>query len=260
MAEPTASHAESASSSESASSDAQLKELIREVANVYSTSDDLGRLHRPGAHYFNLNPFEVLALHHTASDEQIRSAYRKMSVQVHPDKHPDDTERATAAFEVVNAAYERLSHPERLDFCRKICSAAADAVARRVAKEKKALRKAGAASDAVPEDNPEALENSVRVMICRMFAEFETRKRELETRDAEAQDRAKNEAAEREFMEALEKREQRMWEKSRNKRVAGWRSWSAQGRKTAKVPNHVRAESRGPGAGSSEADYKKSWR
>ena len=43
--------------------------------------------------------------------------------------------------------------------------------------------------------------------------------------------------AEREFMEALAKREQKMWEKSRQKRVNGWRAWDARGGgKHAKMP------------------------
>ena len=38
-------------------------------------------------------------------------------------------------------------------------------------------------------------------------------------------------------MEALAKREQKMWEKSRQKRVNGWRAWDARGGgKHAKMP------------------------
>ena len=46
-----------------------------------SSTDQIARLHRPGAKYFNMNPFEVLGLRHTASLEEVRKAYRKMSVQ-----------------------------------------------------------------------------------------------------------------------------------------------------------------------------------
>lgn len=58
-------------------------------------------------------------------------------------------------------------------------------------------------------------------MICRMFAEFEQRKAQLEKQDADAKKKAQAEQAEREFMEALKKREEKMWEKSRQKRVNG---------------------------------------
>eukprot|EP00965_Chrysotila_dentata_P162986 5382709-Pleurochrysis_carterae.AAC.2 len=63
-----------------------------------------------------MNPFEVLGLSHKATNEEVRKAYRRMSVQVHPDKNPDDP-RAQAAFELVKAAHERLDEPERMAFC-----------------------------------------------------------------------------------------------------------------------------------------------
>ena len=250
--------------------DPTLAVFVRQIELGYKEEDHIGRLHRPGCEYFNLSPYEVLNLKYDASEEEIRTAYRKMSVAVHPDKNPEDQDRASAAFEIVKGAYERLSDPERLGFCKKIGRAASDAVVRRVEKDKKARRKVAAASDAVPEDNPLAMENAIRVMICRMFAEFESRKKVLELHDAEARAKAREDAAEREFMAALERREQRLWEKSRAKRVAGWRSWTSQYQNASKVrrlPNRVKEERRRDGSGgynSAKAavgdSYKRDWR
>jgi DnaJ family protein C protein 8 len=47
-----------------------------------SSSDQIARLFRPGAKYFNMNPFEVLGLPHTATVDDVKRAYRRMSVQV----------------------------------------------------------------------------------------------------------------------------------------------------------------------------------
>lgn len=52
-----------------------------------SSSDQIARLFRPGAKYFNMNPFEVLGLPHTATADDVKRAYRRMSVQV---KGPGD--------------------------------------------------------------------------------------------------------------------------------------------------------------------------
>lgn len=103
-------------------------------------------------------------------------------------------------------------------------------------------------------------------MICRMFAEFEQRKAQLEKQDADAKKKAQAEQAEREFMEALKKREEKMWEKSRQKRVNGWRQWENSGGFKSKIPK-TKEEKRSDGssgynehnekAGSS---YKKEWR
>ncbi|KAM8990907.1 dnaJ homolog subfamily C member 14 [Ara ararauna] len=58
-----------------------------------------------------LNPFHVLGVEATASDSELRRAYRRLAVLVHPDKnqHP----RAEAAFKVLRAAWDIVSSPER---------------------------------------------------------------------------------------------------------------------------------------------------
>uniref|UniRef100_A0A6J0SUF3 DnaJ homolog subfamily C member 14 n=1 Tax=Pogona vitticeps TaxID=103695 RepID=A0A6J0SUF3_9SAUR len=58
-----------------------------------------------------LNPFQVLGLEATASDAELKRAYRHLAVLVHPDKnkHP----RAEEAFKVLRAAWDIVSNPER---------------------------------------------------------------------------------------------------------------------------------------------------
>ncbi|NXU95221.1 DJC14 protein, partial [Xiphorhynchus elegans] len=58
-----------------------------------------------------LNPFEVLGVEPEVSDAELRKAYRRLAVLVHPDKsqHP----RAEVAFKVLRAGWDRVSSPER---------------------------------------------------------------------------------------------------------------------------------------------------
>eukprot|EP00966_Prymnesium_polylepis_P110822 2563599-Prymnesium_polylepis.1 len=292
----------------------QVNQLQADMATM-SGEDHIARLHRPGAKYFNMNPFEVLGLNHKVEVEQVKQAYRKLSVKVHPDKNQGNP-LAAAAFEIIKAASERLDDEERRQFCVRICAAAEEAAEKKVKAAKKKLRKEGE-DDSVPEDDPARMEMTVKVraatqsfgrahtsqsrssglahtsqsravrfpaarchafccsapqvMISRMFAEFEQRKKQLEARDAQQKQKAKEEQArartcerpegimpwrrrqrcfptmpswrmsrraqhhpctrcvcsqaEREFMDALKKREEKMWEKSRQKRVSGWRNW-----------------------------------
>ncbi|NXP42774.1 DJC14 protein, partial [Leiothrix lutea] len=58
-----------------------------------------------------LDPFRVLGVEPTASDPELRRAYRRLAVLVHPDKSRDP--RAEAAFKVLRAGWERVSSPER---------------------------------------------------------------------------------------------------------------------------------------------------
>ena len=56
--------------------------------------------------------YEVLGVSKTASDDEIKKAYRKMAKQYHPDLNPND-KTAEAKFKEVNEAYSILSDPDK---------------------------------------------------------------------------------------------------------------------------------------------------
>ncbi len=56
--------------------------------------------------------YEVLGLSKSASDAEIKKAYRKLAKQYHPDMNPDD-KTAEAKFKEVNEAYEILSDKDK---------------------------------------------------------------------------------------------------------------------------------------------------
>ncbi|XP_038609097.1 dnaJ homolog subfamily C member 14 [Tachyglossus aculeatus] len=58
-----------------------------------------------------LDPFLVLGVEATASDAELKKAYRQLAVLVHPDKSPHP--RAEEAFKVLRAAWDIASSPER---------------------------------------------------------------------------------------------------------------------------------------------------
>ena len=57
--------------------------------------------------------YEVLGVSKTATDEEIKKAYRKLAKKYHPDANPDNKEEAEAKFKEVNEAYETLSDPQK---------------------------------------------------------------------------------------------------------------------------------------------------
>jgi len=57
--------------------------------------------------------YEVLDVPKDADAKAIKSAYRKMALKWHPDKHPDNKQEAEEKFREVAEAYEVLSDPER---------------------------------------------------------------------------------------------------------------------------------------------------
>ena len=56
--------------------------------------------------------YEVLGVSKSASEEEIKKAYRKLAVKYHPDKNPDD-KASEEKFKEAAEAYEVLSNAQK---------------------------------------------------------------------------------------------------------------------------------------------------
>ena len=66
----------------------------------------------PQREWFEKDYYRVLGVSDTASQKDLRSAYRKLSRQYHPDANPDD-KAAEERFKEVSAAYDVVGDPEK---------------------------------------------------------------------------------------------------------------------------------------------------
>lgn len=57
--------------------------------------------------------YEVLGVSKSATDEEIKKAYRSLAKKYHPDLNKDNPEEAAAKFKEVSEAYEVLKDPEK---------------------------------------------------------------------------------------------------------------------------------------------------
>ncbi|KAI1333829.1 DnaJ-domain-containing protein [Xylariaceae sp. FL0016] len=56
--------------------------------------------------------YDLLGVYRQATDDEIKKAYRKKALELHPDRNYGDVERATQKFAEVQSAYEVLSDPQ----------------------------------------------------------------------------------------------------------------------------------------------------
>ncbi len=57
--------------------------------------------------------YEVLGVGKNAADPEIKSAYRKLALQYHPDRNPENAEQATEKFKEITEAYGVLADPQK---------------------------------------------------------------------------------------------------------------------------------------------------
>lgn len=64
------------------------------------------------------DPYEILEVSHSATEIEIKKAYRKLTVRYHPDKNPDDPS-ATAKFILITKAHDCLTDDKAKVNCEK---------------------------------------------------------------------------------------------------------------------------------------------
>jgi DnaJ family protein A protein 5 len=77
-----------------------------------SQSSGNGSDDAPPAQEAKTSYYELLGVERTATEDELKKAYRKKALLLHPDKNRGDEERATKTFAEVQAAYEVLSDPQ----------------------------------------------------------------------------------------------------------------------------------------------------
>lgn len=77
-----------------------------------SSTEGAGSTNNPAVHTRKTCYYELLGVDRAADDLEIRRAYKKKALELHPDRNFNDEENATKKFAEVQTAYEILSDPQ----------------------------------------------------------------------------------------------------------------------------------------------------
>lgn len=213
---------------------------IEKADSKYTSEQQINRLLRPGSTYANLNPFEVLLVDPNEPVEQCKKQYKKLSILLHPDKNPDDRERAQKAFDALNKAYKLLEDEKSREKALEVVEEAKFKVKQGIEEKRKKLR-AENKRDRVDEDDPVKYKQSIRVMTMKLFAEYERKRRLLEDRAQEERKRKREQELEEEKSKEMQQEWQKNFEESRQNRVQSWQNFNKKTklkRKDIRPPKH----------------------
>lgn len=173
---------------------------------------------------------------------------------MHPDKNLNDRDRAEKAFDSVKKAYELLKDEERRNGALQVVQEVERRVRASVQDKRKKLKKEGYTGP-LEEDDPKCYKQLLRTECCKMFAEIEVKKSEMEKLDKAYQQREdEQKKAEKTKMTFEKKAKDDFGSHERmDERVSDWRSFSASGggaekekKKSRGISKPMRPPKRGP--------------
>lgn len=171
---------------------------IEQRDRVLTSDQQIDRLTKAGSKYLNLNPYEVLQVSQETSEEERKKIFRRLSILVHPDKNPNDKERAQKAFDAVKTAKEILADPDQVKKL-KLLLEEADALLDINLKEKRKEAKKFSPLATIPEDDSaEAYNRLKRAVTAKLFADREIKKQELQDRHQQEKKRERENELEQE--------------------------------------------------------------
>lgn len=213
---------------------------IEEADKVLTPPQQIERLNRPGSKYFNLNPFDVLQVLPSTPLEEVRKMYRKLSILVHPDKNPNDKEKAQKAFDAVKKSWETLNSEKEREECLGVVEDAKTRLEQKLKQKRKKLRKEGM-STMIAEDDPYTYQCELHKETCKLFADLAVVRQEMEMRQMNEKNRERQKEMEEKEKAKIKKEWDKNYEESRQERVSSWQDFQKGGKKAKKRKAQTKA-------------------
>eukprot|EP00088_Acartia_fossae_P013069 TRINITY_DN16775_c0_g1_i1.p1 TRINITY_DN16775_c0_g1~~TRINITY_DN16775_c0_g1_i1.p1 ORF type:complete len:270 (-),score=71.16 TRINITY_DN16775_c0_g1_i1:410-1186(-) len=204
----------------------ELKQVEAKDA-VLTPKQQIDRLLKPGYTYRNLNPFEVLQVDPDLSLDEIKKKFRRLSILVHPDKNPNDQERAQTAFDAIKRAWSTLEDKETRKAAMEVVEEARGRTKMNMEEKRRRLKKEGK-SYALDEDDPVKFKIAVNILTMKLFADLERKRQQSEDKISADAKKKREKEIEDEEKKNMIKEFEKNWEESRQGRVDSWMSFTKQ--------------------------------
>lgn len=218
----------------------KLKSFMKDVKDiekrdeVLTNDKQIERLTKPGSKYLNLNPYEVLQVRPDSSEEEIRKSYKQMSILVHPDKNPNDKERAGKAFEAIRNANKLLQDEDQVKKIKRLLEEADAMVQINLRDKRKEVKKISPLATIPEDESPEAYARLKRAITAKLFADNEIKKQEVVERQQQEKKREREHEIDEEDKAKKQKEFEKKWDESRTGRVNDWRNFQKNAKKKEK--------------------------
>ena len=224
---PTSSAAteEKAESNSSQNEKQEPSKLQVTLSDLGTSEEQINRLLQTNYEWRNLNPYYVLDISdpHNIEWDMVQKRYKALSLLVHPDKCPNDIQRARDAFEHVNKAMKALQDEDK----RKHILGLIEAGKKQARREWDSRRQQRNGSAGGQQESLEQLEEK---SIMKIFAEIEMKRRDVERRQREYEQRERTQEDEELKRQQMERDFDKNWRNTERvaKRVGNWREFQQQ--------------------------------
>jgi DnaJ homolog subfamily C member 8 len=209
---------------EAAETVVQEKNMAAQQNAIKSHRKDLGtavsqmdRLLRDNCEWYNLNPFYVLDLPHTATADEIAKRYKALSLLLHPDKNPGLEKAQDALDQVLRAKDTLLKDENKANHLRNL-------IQRGLEQGQIEFEQASGKDAATAQAG---LEEFQRKAVFKLFADIEHSRRQVEKREQAFFQREQKHEDDTETAERNARKFDKQWKESErvDKRIGNWRDF-----------------------------------
>ncbi|KAF9267866.1 DnaJ-domain-containing protein [Marasmius fiardii PR-910] len=212
------------SSSANTKDEQDIEKLLSREASAFQRELEVERILKA----FKLNPYDILDIDESSTQEDVKKRYRQLSLFIHPDKTPH--ERAPEAFDILKKAESELSDTTKREELDGVINQARIMVLKALSLPTSTQSDSSQLKDLTPSFKARLRAQSKELLIDEELRRRKAIKMNLANEGLEARKKDEEIASKKRKAE-----EDKQWEDGREQRVDSWRSFANNTKKKKKT-------------------------